>query len=138
MHRMAHERPRAAGHALRRVGTSLLVGPTDGFIHPLRAGRGWAVAAPTTIRESSASEQMVVVTQPFAGDPSANQLTVAANDALVVLDHANADWFWVRHSATNAEGFVPAAYVQAQGQGQVTDTDFRSHLERHWAVLSNL
>ena len=63
---------------------------------------------------------------------------MAANDALVVLERANADWWWVRHSATNAEGFVPAAYVQAQGQGQVTNPDFRSHLERHLAVLSNL
>ena len=59
---------------------------------------------------------MAVATQPFAGDPSANQLSMAANDALVVLERASPDWWWVRHAATNAEGFVPAAYVQAQGQ----------------------
>ena len=58
----------------------------------------------------------VVAIADFAGEPSASQLTMAANDALVVLDRTNEEWWWVRHSNTNVEGFVPATYVQEQAQ----------------------
>ena len=54
----------------------------------------------------------------FAGDPTASQLPyMAANDALVVLERASADWWWVRHSATNAEGFLIACAVASDVVG---------------------
>ena len=54
---------------------------------------------------------------------------MAANDALVVIERASEEWWWVRHSTTYAEGFVPAAYVQAQAPASALGLDYGQYCQ---------